>query len=305
MSFNVKTILAFFGIYVIWGSTYLAIRFTLETLPPLISSGLRFFLAGIILYIFVRLTSKVENPTLPQWRSASIIGGFLILGGNGNVVLAEQYVPSGVAALIIATIPVWMVILEWLWLKQLPPSKTTWVGIGLGFLGVAVLIVPDLTSKTFHLHPMGVMGLLLAALLWSIGSLYAKKLDLPQSVILATSMEMIIGGMMMVCVGFIRGEWTSVHLELFSVKSIVAFIYLTLCGSLWGFTAYIWLLKNVGAVRVSSYAFVNPIVAIILGYMLAGEHLNAQIVTAAMLVVAAVCIITFFKNSSKIRLGKD
>lgn len=305
MSFNVKYLLAFFGIYVIWGSTYLAIRFTLETLPPLISSGLRFLLAGIILYIFVRITSKVVFPTLSQWRSASIIGGLLILGGNGNVVLAERYVPSGVAALIIATIPVWMVILEWLWLKQKQPSTAMWIGIGLGFLGVVILIVPDLTSKTFHLHPIGVLGLVLAALLWSIGSLYAKRLDLPQSVFLATSMQMITGGMMMIGAGFMRGEGALMHPDLFSVKSIIAFIYLTLCGSLWGFTAYIWLLKNVGAVRVSSYAFVNPIVAIILGYGLAGEHLNPQIFIAAMLVIVAVGIITFYKNSSKIKLGKE
>ncbi len=299
MKINFKTIVAFFGIYVIWGSTYLAIRFTIETLPPLISGGLRFLVAGIILYLFIRLKTKTPHPTKVQWRSAAIIGGFLILGGNGNVVLAEQSVPSGVAALIIATIPVWMVILEWLWLKQRRPSVTTWVGIGLGFLGVSLLIVPDLTSKAYHLPPIGVLGLLLGALLWSIGSLYAKRLDLPSSAILATSMEMMLGGIFLIMAGFMRGEWASIHPENFSTKSILALVYLTLCGSLWGFTAYIWLLKNVGAVRVSSYAFVNPVVAIFLGCLLAGERLNAQILTAAMMVVAAVCIITFYKDKTK------
>ena len=291
-----KIIAAFFGIYVIWGSTYLAIRFTLETLPPLLTAGLRFFIAGLILYVFARFRMNEPKPNGSHWRSAAIIGGFLILGGNGNVVLAERSVPSGVAALIVATIPIWMVLLEWLWLRKRRPAPATWVGLVLGFGGVALLIVPDLLSKAAQMRPAGFIGLLAAALLWAVGSLQARRLDLPSSGVLATGMQMTAGGAMLFAAGMMRGELSMFHPAGFSERSVAAFIYLVLFGSLWGFTAYIWLLKNVGAVKVSTYAFVNPVVAILLGCFFAAEKISGHMICAAIMVVAAVGIITFYKD---------
>jgi len=294
MGYKLKLIAAFTGIYVVWGSTYLAIRFVVETLPPLLSAGLRFVIAGAILYAFVRIKKKVPPPRKAHWRSAFIIGGFLLLGGNGNVVLAERYVPSGLAALFLATTPLWMVVLDWLWFRAKRPSWEMWAGVGLGFIGVGFLIAPDLTGmNAHHVHPWGAAGLLAAALLWTIGSLYARKADLPSSGLMATAMEMVGGGILMVLAGVLLGEITLVNPQAFSVKSVIAFFYLIFFGSLWGFTSYIWLLEHVGAVRASTNAFVNPVVAVFLGWALAGEKLNPQTLVAVVCVVAAVMIITF------------
>ncbi len=296
MRSSIQLFLAFFGIYVIWGSTYLGIRITLETMPPLLTAGLRFFIAGAILYAFARWVKKESAPSKRHWRSAAIIGGFLILGGNGNVVLAERSVASGVAALIVATIPVWMVLLQWLWLKTSRPTGATWAGLVLGIAGVSMLIVPDLISKTERIHPVGILGLLAAALFWAVGSLQAHRLKLPTSPVLSTGMEMMAGGAMVIAVGLIRGEAASIDAAHFSPRSLLAFVYLVFFGSLWGFTAYIWLLKTVGEVKVSTYAFVNPVVAIMLGSLLAKEQITFPIILSAAMVVAAVAIITFFKS---------
>ncbi len=283
---------AFAAVYLIWGSTYLAIRYTIETLPPLFTAGLRFFLAGIILYVMCMI-NKEPPPQKAHWKSAFIIGGFLLLGGNGNVVWAEHYIPSGVAALFVATTPLWMVLLQWLWQKGPRPSIGVFVGIAIGFLGVWFLIGPDLShTSTHHLHLGGSLLILAAAFLWAIGSVYSRKAFLPSSPFLATAMQMIAGGMLLMMMGLCLGELSLMHPENFSTKSILAFVYLTLVGSLIGFTSYIWLLKNVGVAKTSTYAFVNPVVAVFLGWMFAGEQLNFHIGTAAVLVVAAVIVIT-------------
>lgn len=296
MGYKLKVILAFTGIYVIWGSTYLAIRFTVETLPPLLSAGLRFFIAGAVMYAVVRLKTKEPPPAKLHWRSAFIIGGFLLLGGNGNVVLAERTVPSGLAALFLAITPLWMVILEWLWLRGKKPKPGMWIGVVLGLIGVGFLVAPDLTgTQAHHVNPAGAAGLLAASLLWSFGSLYSRRIALPSSVLLATAMEMIGGGMLMMFTGMALGEIVLVNPQAFSVKSLLALLYLIVFGSWGGFTSYIWLLNNVGAVRTSTYAFVNPVVAVFLGWALAGEKLNAQTGIAVVLVVAAVMIITFYQ----------
>lgn len=300
MGYKLKLIAAFTGIYVIWGSTYLAIRFTVETLPPLMSAGLRFLIAGGILYAFVRFRKKEPRPKKAHWRSAFVIGGFLLLGGNGNVVLAERYVPSGLASLFLATTPLWMVVLDWLWMRTRRPSAGMWAGVGLGFLGVGFLIAPDLTGMNVHqVNLLGAAGLLAAALLWSIGSLYARKAELPASGLMSTAIEMVAGGILLLLAGVMLGEIPLVDPQAFSVKSVLAFFYLIFFGSLWGFTGYIWLLEHVGAQRASTNAFVNPVVAVFLGWAIAGENLNPQILVAVVCVVAAVMIITF--NQVKVR----
>jgi drug/metabolite transporter (DMT)-like permease len=290
-----RIIIAFAALYIIWGSTYLAIRFAIETLPLFLMAGLRFFIAGTILYGFARYKNKSPRPQPRHWVSAFVIGGLLLCGGNGSVVWAEQYVPSGLASLFIATTPLWMVLLEWLWHRGRRPSAGVFAGIFVGFLGVWLLMAPN----TFHpgAHPIhlgGALMLLLAALLWSIGSIYSKKAPLPKSPLMATAMEMIAGGAVLIFLGLMQNELSRSYPFQFTIKSIAAFFYLIVFGSLVGFTAYIWLLKAVGAAKASTYAFVNPLVAVFLGWALAGEALTVQTILATLVIVAAVVMITAY-----------
>ncbi len=293
MNNKTKIFLAFTAIYLIWGSTYLAIRFTIETLPPLSTAGLRFFLAGSILYLFARLWKKEPIPTFIHWRSALITGGLLLLGGNGNVVLAQRTVPSGLASLIIATTPLWMVLLQWAFGLSKRPTIGVFAGIGLGFCGVWILLSPDLKHMTSNDIPLeGTLMLLIAAILWSIGSLYYRHAPVPRSPWLSTGMQMMSGGILLLIAGLLGGEFMMIHAENFSFRSIAAFFYLIFIGSLIGFTSYIWLLNNVGVARTSTYAFVNPIVAVFLGWAFAEEKLNSQTGLAAVFIISAVIMIT-------------
>jgi len=297
---RIRTITAFAAVYLIWGSTYLAIRFTIETLPAFLSTGLRFFLAGLMLYAFARFKNKEPAPRKKYWLPAFISGGFLLLGGNGCVVWAERYVPSGLAALFIAIVPLWMVLLEWWWHKTKRPSLGIFLGIGIGFCGVWLLMAPDfLRIGTHSIHLGGALLLLLASFSWSIGSIYTRSADLPKSPFLSMALQMISGSVLLLLMGLLQGECTHLHIMDFSARSISAFIYLIIFGSLIGFTAYFWLLKNVGVARTSTYAFVNPVVAIFLGWAWAGEKLDAQTAIAALLVLVAVIVITIYHKEPK------
>jgi len=290
-----KTAIAFAAVYLIWGSTYLAIRFTIETIPVFLSAGVRFLIAGLVLYVFARLKKRADRPQKKHWLPAFIAGGFLLLGGNGCVVWAERYVPSGLAALFIALVPLWMVLLEWWWHDTKKPSPGVFLGIGIGFLGVWLLIAPDfwhLGARGIHLG--GALLLLLASFSWSIGSVYSRKAPLPSSPFLSTAMQMIGGGFLLVLMGLAQGEYIGLHGANFSAKSIAALIYLIIFGSWFGLTAYLWLLRNAGVARTSTYAFVNPVVAIFLGCVFAGEKLDAHMIIAAVLVLFAVVIITIY-----------
>ena len=297
-------IIAFAAVYLIWGSTYLAIRFTIETLPPFLSAGLRFFLAGLVLYAFARFKNREPAPRKRHWQCAFIAGGFLLFGGNGNVVWAERYVPSGLAALFIAIVPLWMVLLEWWWHKN-KPSLGVFFGIGIGFCGVWLLMAPDLLHLGAHsIHLGGALLLLLASLSWSIGSVYSRNADLPKSPFLSTAMQMIGGGILLLLTGLLQGEYAHFHIVNFSAKSIGALIYLVIFGSLLAFTAYLWLLKNAGVARTSTYAFVNPVVALFLGWAFAGEKLDAQTAVAAFFVLVAVIVITIYHKGRIFKMEK-
>jgi len=293
--FKASMIAAFAAVYLIWGSTYLAIRFTIETLPPFLSAGLRFLLAGMALYAFARFKNGESAPLKKHWGPAFIAGGLLLLGGNGCVVWAERYVPSGLAALFIAIVPLWMVLLEWAWHKTKRPSPGVFFGIGTGFFGVWLLMAPDFLHLSAHgIQLGGALLLLIASFSWSIGSVYTRNADLPKSPFLSTAMQMIGGGILLLLAGILQGEYQHFHFMDFSVKSIGALIYLIIFGSLLGFTAYLWLLKNAGIARTSTYAFVNPVEAIFLGWAFAGEKLDAQTAIAAFFVLVAVIIITVY-----------
>lgn len=280
---------AFAAVYFIWGSTYLAIRFTVETIPPLLAAGLRFMVSGVILYAFARRIQHVRKPSKENWKAALMIGALMLLGGNGVIVSAQKYVPSGLASLLVATVPLWMVLVHWLIFGEKRPRPGVFAGLALGSFGVWLLAGPHASGQ---IHSGAAAAILIGSFSWSVGSVYSHKANLPDSPLLTVGMQMIAGGSLLLAAAFLRGETAAVLAAPISFKSAAALVYLTLVGSLVGFTAYIWLLKNAGVARTSTYAFVNPAVAVFLGWAFAGETLTSRAVTAAAFIIAAVVIIT-------------
>ena len=268
-------IAAFAAVYVIWGSTYLGIRFVVETVPPFLMGGARFLLAGLILYGWLRFRGAAAPSSL-HWRNAAVVGVLLLGIGNGGVNWAVQKTPSGLTALLIAVTPLWFALLEWLRPGGTRPQLQTVVGIVVGFCGMALLVsARDGTHRT-AIDPAGVMALMLASFAWASGSLYARYTPKPESPFLAVALQMIVGGIFLFLVGLAVGEWNSLDCSKISRRSTVAFIYLMVVDSFIGFTAYSWLLKVITPSRVSTYAYVNPVVAVFLGWALGGETLTKQ-----------------------------
>ena len=283
---------AMISVYIVWGSTYLAIRFAIETIPPFLMAGIRFLIAGSIL-IFWRLIRGDPAPSLEQWRSATIIGIFLLVGGNGGVVWAEQYVPSGVAALLVGAAPLWMVLLDTLRPGGRPTGGLSILGLILGFVGITILIGP--TSPIHSGENIDLIGagvLILASFFWSIGSLYSRQAILPSSPLLGTGMEMLTGGAGLLLLGVLTGELKRLHIMNISAQSLLGFLYLIVFGSWIGFSAYTWLLRAAPTPWVSTYAYINPVVAVILGHLLAAEPLTPRILIAATIVVGSVALTT-------------
>lgn len=283
-------LLAFATIYVVWGSTYLAIRYALESLPPFVMAGTRFLAAGGLLYTLVR-ARRTPPPARRQWMTAAITGTLMLVGGNGLVSWAEQTVPSGLAALLIATMPLWMVMLDWAAFRGERPSLPILAGLAVGLAGVGLLIGPA-ELRDQRVHPLGAAALLAACLSWAIGSLYSRKANLPRSALLSVAMQMLSAGVVLVLVGTATGEWARVDLSAVSVKSVAALVYLVLFGSIAALSAYVWLLRVCSAARVVTYAYVNPVVAVLLGNALAGEPLTPRIGLAATLILGAVLLVT-------------
>jgi drug/metabolite transporter (DMT)-like permease len=307
VKFNVSNIsmkwrvaLAFAAIYLIWGSTYLAIRFAIETIPPYLMGGMRFLIAGALLYGVLRWRG-VTTPARVHWRAALIVGGLLLFGGNGGVMVAEQFVPSSLAALIIATVPLWMVVLNWKWGDRVRPTLGTAIGLGLGLLGIGLIAAPGQSIGERGVNPIGLVILIGASLSWSIGSLYSRRAQLPSNALLSTSMEMLAGGSLMMIVGLLLGQGAQIHWDQVSLLSLSAVGYLVIFGSLVGFTAYVWLLKVSTPARVSTYAFVNPVVAVFLGWAFAGEQLSGRELIAAAIIILAVVLITFTQVTASSR----
>lgn len=287
---------AFASIYLIWGSTYLAIRYAVETIPPFIMGGTRFVISGALLYLWAR-SRGAGRPSRINWRNAVVAGGFLLLGGNGAVVWAEQFMPSGLTALLVSILPFWLVIIEWVRPPHHRPSGAILVGLALGFIGIVVLVGPSELGGHDAVSPVGTLVLIFGSLSWAIGSFWSRDADLPSSGLLTTGMEMLGGGVLLLIVGALTGELAKFDAHHVSRASMTGLIYLIAFGSLIGFTSYIWLLDKVSAARLGTYAYVNPIVAVVLGWAIAGEKLSARTAVAAAIVICGVALITIARSA--------
>ena len=291
MSQRLKIWIALLTIYLVWGSTYLGIRYAVETIPPFLMAGTRFLLAGLILYAWRRLAGD-PAPTRGQWLRASVVGLLMLLGGNGLLSLAEQHVASGIAALIIGSVPLWMTTIEALRPGGARPNILGILGLVVGFGGIALLVAPSLLSgNPLESQPLGILILLGASLFWSLGSIYSRTADLPDSTLLATAMEMLAGAAGLYLVGAFAGEWSRLSLADVTARSWISLLYLVVFGSMVGFTTYAWLLRAAPVSLVATYAYVNPLVAILLGSLLAQESLTAPELLAAAIIIGSVVLI--------------
>ncbi|WP_426991931.1 EamA family transporter [Methylomonas sp. CM2] len=285
---------ALLAVYLVWGSTYLMIRFVVETLPPFLSAGFRFVVSGLILLAWRRLAGDAA-PTGRQWRSAAIVGTLLLLGGNGLVCWAEQTVASGLTALIIGAVPMFLVIADALRPNGVRPTPRVLVGLIIGFSGIYLLVGPTPDTESMPLNIFGVAALLLASLLWAIGSIYSKSADLPKSALMTTGAEMLSGGVALLLVSLLGQEWRAFDPAEVSTESWLALAYLIVFGSMIGFASYAWLLQNASISLVATYAYVNPLVAVFLGNWFAQEPLTPRILGASAIIIGSIV----FMNSSR------
>ncbi len=285
-------IAAFAALYLIWGSTYLAIRFAIESIPPLLMAGVRFFLAGILMYAIARWQGAPKS-SLAEWRTALLVGASLLFVGNGGVTVAEQWVPSGLAALLIATVPIFIALLAWLSGSAPRPRPLVLLSLAGGFVGVGLLVAPVLTRPSgadSSRFGAGILLLLFASLVWSIGSLYSRRARNASSPFLAAGQQMLCGGALLMIAGFAAGESRGFKFGHITAFSLGAFVYLVLIGAIVGFTAYIWLLRHCDSAKVATYAFVNPVVAVLLGAFFANEALTGRTALAAAIIIGSVAI---------------
>jgi drug/metabolite transporter (DMT)-like permease len=293
-----KMALAFFAVYVCWGMTYLAMRIAVVDIPPHLMSGSRFLVAGLVLYGWARLRGH-GPPSAKHWRAAAIIGAFLLLGGNASVAWAEQRVPSGLAAVLIAVAPIWMVGLEWA-RGGSRPQRRVFVGLLLGLLGVG-LLVSSRASVGSAVDPVGAVILILASASWAWGSVLSKSAPLPESPILATSMEMIAGGILLLLTAAVAGQFNGFNPAKVSPSAALAWGYLVVFGSLVGFTAYIWLLGVTSIAKAGTYAYVNPIVAVILGWAILHEPVTPRMLLAAGVILLGVALVSVDWSAGGVR----
>jgi drug/metabolite transporter (DMT)-like permease len=280
---------AFLAVYLIWGSTYLGIRFAIETIPPLTLSAARFGLAGLIL-LAVAAARGVWRATWAQWRTGIIVGS-LLMTGNACVGLAEERIPSGVAALLVAMTPVFMVLLEWARPRGRRPTAGVIVGLVLGLGGVGALVGPGSLGGA-PIDPVGAAIVVAGSFAWAAGSIYSRHAPRTASAVMMTGMQMFAGGVFVGLMALGAGELSRVDITAVSARSAAAFLYLLVFGSLIAFTAYVYLLRVSTAARVATYAYVNPVVAVILGWLLAGEAISPRMLVAAAIIVGGVALIT-------------
>lgn len=292
---------ALWVIYIVWGSTYLAIRVTVETLPPFLSAGARFFLAGAIVYTVIALRKGMAaiRVTKRELGASALVGAALLFGGNGLVSVAEQEVSSSLASLIIASTPLWVILLRTVSGEKV--SRGTLVGVGVGFVGVALLVLPGGDSSA---NVAGLMMLVVAAASWASGSFFSSKLPLPRDPFVSTATQMVTGGLVLLVASLVTGEMSGLDPSEFSGASMGAFAYLVTVGSLFAFTCYVWLLQNAPVSKVATYAYVNPVIAIFLGWLILSESITTMILLGAAVIVSSVAFIVS-KESTAPRAEAD
>lgn len=276
-------------VYVVWGTTYLAIRVVVDTIPPLLSASFRFLVAGTAYYLWLRFRHGADavRVTRKQLVSCAIVGTALLLGGNGLVTLAEQTVSSSLAALMIASVPLWVVVMRKLTGDRIATS--TLIGVAIGFAGVAWLVLPG--GRPEESTTVGIVLLIFAPMFWAMGSFLSGRIDLPPDPFVSTAFQMLFGGLATMVVGGLRGEFGDFHFEEFSTSSLLALGYLVVFGSWVAFTAYVWALQNVPVSKVATYAYVNPVIAITLGWLVLDEQLTPTMLGAAAIIIASVAVI--------------
>jgi drug/metabolite transporter (DMT)-like permease len=300
----VRVAIALVTVYLVWGSTYLAIRIVVESIPPLTGSAVRFLIAGSLLYAASIRTGDAagDRPGRLEWRDAAIIGGLLLAGGNGLLAIGEQTVPSGIAALIIATLPLWVAILGRAFFGVVL-TRTIVVGTIIGFAGVAVLVWP--TGGSGGLDPFGVAVVLLSPVFWATGSLFSRNAHVPRRPLVGTAMQMLAGSAILFLLALVTGDLFRVHAAEITPASLAAVAYLILVGSLVGYTAYVWLLRVAPISLVATYAFVNPVIAVLLGWLVLAEPLAPRTLAAGAIIVVAVAVIVRARGGESRRAMPD
>ncbi len=294
---RIEIVAAFAAVYVIWGSTYLAIFFAIQSIPPFLMAGTRFFIAGVVMLGIARLQGPLKS-TWPDWRTSLIIGACLLVGGNGGVTISEKFVGTGLASLIVATVPIYMILLAWIAGMTPRPKAIVWVGLAGGFLGVAILLGPELRISNGGRAAIGMSILLVGSFIWSAGSIYSRSAKHVASPFFAAAQQMICGGLLLILVGFAAGEASNFHLTKVTSLSLGAFAYLVLIGAIVGYTAYFWLLRNCDPAKVATYAYVNPVVAVLLGAFFAHEVVTLRTLVAAVLIIGSVALIITIQQLS-------
>lgn len=288
-------IAGFLAVYLIWGSTYLAIAFAIETIPPFLMAASRFLMAGTVMFAIAKMQGA-PNPSLREWRSALIIGALLLFVANSGLVWVEKRIASSLVALIVAVVPMWMVLVDWVWNKN-RPSRAVILGVVGGFAGVAFLIGPEQILNQSNTEDVLLsLMVVLCSLGWSIGSIYARRAPLPKNASMTTAAEMLSGSLLIGLFSLANGEWGSFEPAEVSLKSGLSLFYLTIFGSIVAFSAYVWILRVSTPARVSTYAYVNPVVALFLGWALADEEITARTLIAAAIILGSVVMITLYRN---------
>jgi drug/metabolite transporter (DMT)-like permease len=283
---SIKVTLAFVAIYLVWGSTYLAIRYAVETIPPLVTAGIRHTIAGSILLAWA--CARGYRPRREHWFAGTVLGALFFLVGHGTLHWAEQHVASGLAALLIATEPMFILVLAWLSGQQ-KFSRLSALGLAFGVMGVAILTGVELSSKSASL--VGMLAVLLGSLSWAAGVVISPKLKLPTDALARTAVPLVCGAVMLLATAGITGEFHSLHLSAISLKSILGLAFLIVFGSIVAFTAYTWLLQRCPPTLVATHTYANPVVAVLLGWLLASEPLTARVALASVAILGAIVLI--------------
>lgn len=300
---NLKIVLGFAIIYTVWGSTYLAIRLGVDTIPAFLLVGVRFLIGGVLFYAWSRFRGA-SNPKRVHILPMALVGLLLIVGGNGFVTWAEEVVPSGLTALLIALVPFWIVLADWLRPGGQRPVLAVAIGLAIGFVGVGALINPTNIGGLAEISQFGALILVVATMLWATGSIYSRQANAPESQTMAVSMQMFFGGLVLMVISYFRGELETFVLADVTTSSALSFVYLTTIGS-FAFAVYMWLLKAIEPAKVATYAYVNPVIALILGNVIADEFISAWTIGCSVVILVGVLVIVRSKSKAPLATTEE